>query len=184
MTFPRAGELQAIGFTKQHVPRTGLVYYGGMKPNNKVSLDPTQRAYNPRYVNETGRTRFPMYAGGSGYVLSYALVARLSTIKITDTSPLPFRHFPREDATVRSSNPQPRPSLRTHLLPTRRLCHHTTSPPRGRSVLGWTGSEERGSSATCRASGRGYSPIHRPAHPEGHPEATTNPRLTRRNSWI
>jgi hypothetical protein len=67
---------------------------------SSVVLNPAKREYNPRYTNETGKTRYPMYAGGSGYVLSYAVVARLSVMRITDSSALPFRHFPREDATI------------------------------------------------------------------------------------
>ena len=95
------GELRAIGFSPEHVPRLGAVYFGGMK-RSSVVLNPAKREYNPRYTNETGKTRYPMYAGGSGYVLSYAVVARLSVMRITDSSALPFRHFPREDATIGS----------------------------------------------------------------------------------
>ena len=105
-----------------------------MKPKSPVNLDPTLRAYNPRYLNETSRTKYPMYAGGSGYVLSYAVVARLNTIRITDTSPLPFRHFPREDATVRGSDLRPRPLPEHCLLPTRRLCPHRL---RARQIGTW-----------------------------------------------
>lgn len=75
------------------------VYLGKMKPNNRVSLDPTMRQYNPRFVNETGLSVYPRYAGGAGYVVSYTVAQALAAKVITARSPLPFRHFPREDAT-------------------------------------------------------------------------------------
>ncbi|KAL1527993.1 hypothetical protein AB1Y20_009364 [Prymnesium parvum] len=75
------------------------LYMGKFKFRNTVNLDPSQRQYNPRYLNETGRTTYLPYAGGAGYAISFSLAEKLASKMITSTSALPFRHFPREDAT-------------------------------------------------------------------------------------
>ena len=70
---------------------------GKRKENVKVSLDKSVRQYNPRFVNETGRTVYHNYMGGAGYAISYEVARRLWNTPITETTALPFRHFPRED---------------------------------------------------------------------------------------
>ena len=76
---------------------TQRLYMGKAKLNIKVERDPSVRQYNSRFTKETGLTVYPPYAGGSGYVISFDVAVALADKVITDTSPLPFRHFPRED---------------------------------------------------------------------------------------
>lgn len=97
----------------------GLLYLGKVKTSNRVILDPRRRQYNPRYLNETGRAVYSPYAGGAGYVVSFEVAARLAEMAMSDRSPLPFRHFPREDAAFglwMSAIVAPTPSSRSWLI--------------------------------------------------------------------
>ena len=75
------------------------LYMGKMKYNNSVKLNPQVRQYNPRYLRETGNATYHPYAGGAGYAVSTDVAQQLAARTITESSALPFRHFPREDAT-------------------------------------------------------------------------------------
>lgn len=48
------------------------LYMGKFKYRNVVNLDPSQRQYNPRYLNETGHSTYLPYAGGAGQCTALA----------------------------------------------------------------------------------------------------------------
>jgi len=74
-------------------------YFGKLKTNAPVILDPSSHSANPRFAKEVGVHVYPAFHGGNGYLITRSVAVVLAAKPITGDSALPFRHFPREDAT-------------------------------------------------------------------------------------